>query len=85
MCAQSFRRTPYHLGQDDTELFAILLQRTGSSTIGFDGATPRRLLPGDISINTGLQPGVWHIEENADVLLTLVPSALMAAGGRLCA
>ncbi len=77
MCAQSFRRTSYHLGQDDTELFAILLQRTGSSTIGFNGAAPQRLLPGDVSINTGLQQGVWKIEENADVVLTVVPSALM--------
>ena len=74
--AQAFRRTPYHVSRAPEEVFAILMQRDGRSCIEYGGQ--RRVLePGDVVLNSGLEPGVLRMEDGAELVLTVVSSLFM--------
>lgn len=74
--AQTFRRTRAHLSHAREDVFALVRVCSGSAQVE-QGGRRITLGAGDLAINSGLQTGDMHLSENADVMLTVIPAALM--------
>lgn len=74
--AQTFRRTPAHLRHARQEVFALVQVRSGTAQVQ-QGGQRIVLGAGDLAINSGLDTGDMRLSDNADIVLTVIPAALM--------
>ncbi|MBP6726686.1 MAG: helix-turn-helix domain-containing protein [Ottowia sp.] len=74
--AQTFRRTRAHLSRARDDVFALVRVQSGQARVE-QGERRIVLDAGDLAINSGLETGAMHLSEGADVLLTVIPAALM--------